>query len=230
MKIYFFKTWSPDMAWLFGYIWADGCVREGPIYKLNFECCEDDRELIDRVYLLLNCHQKIQFKEATYIKGRKGQVHKCRPKVRLDIGSRCLVESLIELGVRQNKSALDLPFPHVPVEFLNHFVRGYLDGDGWVSVGKYLSGKVRVSVGFCGGQKFLEGLRFNMVSGLGVRRNAVSRNGKIFRIQWSLKWNVRCIYQWLYSEAFLPCLMRKRLKMQMVYSAFKRTEKSMKKT
>ncbi|WP_142247910.1 hypothetical protein [Alkalihalobacterium alkalinitrilicum] len=42
-----------------------------------------------------------------------------------------------KLGVSANKS-LTVPFPEVPEEFLPSFVRGVIDGDGWVQKTGYV--------------------------------------------------------------------------------------------
>ena len=123
MNTNFFKTWSPNMAWLLGYTWADGCVQvpvdaKGYVrYRLRYGCSAKDVELLLCIYRMLGCVQKIAPKKDNMLE--------------LQIGSKELVCDLIELhGVEPRKSYKDLSFPSVPSRYLCHFVRGYFDGDG----------------------------------------------------------------------------------------------------
>ena len=45
--------------------------------------------------------------------------------------SKEIKKDLEQFGISSNKS-LTVPFPDVPKEFLPSFVRGVIDGDGWV--------------------------------------------------------------------------------------------------
>ena len=47
-----------------------------------------------------------------------------------------------------NKS-LTVPFPDVPEEFLPSFVRGVIDGDGWVQKTGYVMNVTTGSLHFC---------------------------------------------------------------------------------
>ncbi|SES11264.1 LAGLIDADG family homing endonuclease [Psychrobacillus sp. OK032] len=49
----------------------------------------------------------------------------------LIINSKIMKEDLAILGIIPNKS-LTVPFPEVPKEYLSSFIRGVIDGDGWV--------------------------------------------------------------------------------------------------
>ena len=49
----------------------------------------------------------------------------------LIINSKEIKKDLEILGIISNKS-LTVPFPNVPEEYLASFVRGVIDGDGWV--------------------------------------------------------------------------------------------------
>ena len=55
----------------------------------------------------------------------------------LIINSKEIKRDLEKLGVLANKS-LTVPFPDVPKEFLSSFVRGVIDGDGWVDKEGYI--------------------------------------------------------------------------------------------
>ncbi len=54
----------------------------------------------------------------------------------LQVGSKEIFKDLISLGMTPNKS-LTIRMPIVPKKYLPHFLRGYFDGDGHVSVSTY---------------------------------------------------------------------------------------------
>jgi hypothetical protein len=66
------------------------------------------------------------------------------------INSKEIKKDLEKLGILANKS-LTVPFPDVPGEYLPSFVRGVIDGDGWVQKTGYVmnitSGSLRFSEG-----------------------------------------------------------------------------------
>ena len=69
----------------------------------------------------------------------------------LIINSKEIKKDLEILGIIANKS-LTVPFPNVPEEYLASFVRGVIDGDGWVQKTGYVMNVTS------GSQDFAEGL------------------------------------------------------------------------
>ena len=131
LNVDFFKTWSSDMAWLLGYIYADGCIllpnKKWKGYSLSFGSI--DKELIDVVVKLLGAHQK---------------VHLGKDNVwRLTVSCKPMILGLVFLYHLKPRKTKSLMFPQVPTEFLGDFVRGYFDGDGYVSYyGRFCSPRV----------------------------------------------------------------------------------------
>lgn len=87
-------------------------------------------------------------------------------------------------------------FPsHIPKEMKRHFIRGLIDGDGWVSVVK----RGYVSLGLVGTENILYGVRDSYPYDCSM--NAVRHKGKNF---WDLIINGRKamkILDWLYGDA-----------------------------
>jgi intein/homing endonuclease len=124
----FFDSWTPEMAYVLGFIFADGSVVTNRRGGCFLELISTDKELIVKLKKMLGSDHVI----GTY--QPRNLDHK--PQYRLQIGSKKWVQILAGYGVVQNKSLI-LAFPEVPVGYLGHFVRGYFDGDGCVSFGKY---------------------------------------------------------------------------------------------
>ena len=112
----FFKVWSHEMAWVLGMFVTDGCVNN-KIHSISFTQ-KDERVLRMIAY----------FMDAEYVLAPSSPT---RLIPTLIINSKEIKRDLEKLGVLAHKS-LTVPFPDVPEEFLSSFVRGVIDGDGWV--------------------------------------------------------------------------------------------------
>ena len=66
------------------------------------------------------------------------------------IHSKEIKKDLAELGIGPNKS-LTVPFPDIPEEFLPSFVRGVIDGDGWIQKTGYVMNVTSASLCFAEG-------------------------------------------------------------------------------
>lgn len=118
----FFKIWSPDMAYVTGFIAADGNIcHSGRGYVLHIAC--DDKDIIEKIKLVLSyrgpIHQKLR------INGKISySLRICDPTIFHDLD---------KLGITERKS-LTLKPPTIPRKLVRHFIRGYFDGDGSVSL------------------------------------------------------------------------------------------------
>lgn len=83
--------------------------------------------------------------------GRGDIPKKTRTTSVLIINSKEIKIDLENMGITHNKS-LNVPFPTVPDEYLPSFVRGVIDGDGWVQPKGYV---MNVTTG---SEKFANGL------------------------------------------------------------------------
>ncbi|WP_174733440.1 LAGLIDADG family homing endonuclease [Mesobacillus harenae] len=118
----FFKNWSNEMAWVLGLFLTDGCV-SARTNTITFS--QKDEGILQLV---------AKFMEADYILAPTG---KTRLTPTLIINSKEIKTDLEMMGISSNKS-LTVPFPDIPNEFLPAFVRGVIDGDGWVQKRGYV--------------------------------------------------------------------------------------------
>lgn len=211
-NIRYFETWTPNMAWLLGYIWADGCIAcdsYGP-KALQFSCQERDAELIYAIRDELKATTKISTVAAKRIPGTDRTMG--QRSVRLKITSRTLVECLVNThGILPNKSNLDSPFPtNIPDELMGHFARGNLDGDGTVSYSKQ-QGMSSAEVSFLGNKTWLEGLRDAVCRLTPAKFRPVTsvRGRALHRIRWKTKENLTPLFAWMYPRGDYIYLARK---------------------
>src|SRR4029077_3279761 len=55
---YFERNWSPNMAYILGYIFADGCISKD-LYGLSFLCHSKDEEVLLAIHRELKSKNKI---------------------------------------------------------------------------------------------------------------------------------------------------------------------------
>lgn len=120
----FFTKWTPEMAWVLGVIYTDGCLCD-----LDCGCLSVSQkypELLLKILALMGCNAPIH--KNTHGKDKKGKqlyIH------RFQTGNRELFEQMITFGVMPRKSLI-LQFPEMPQDCVRHFIRGCWDGDGSV--------------------------------------------------------------------------------------------------
>ena len=128
---YFENIDSQEKAYFLGFMYADGCVAK----KQNFSRItlqERDKEILEKFKILLNY---------------KGSLHysKRYKALRLSLFSSKMKQDLIKNGCIPQKT-FKLTFPNWLREDLKrHFIRGYFDGDGCVSLIK--GNRFRAAIG-----------------------------------------------------------------------------------
>ena len=145
------------MAYVLGFFAADGNMIKNNRGAHFIAFYSTDFSIIKNVRNLLDSNHKISNKQKSKIN------KKWKDCYQLQIGSKEIFKDLIHLDLMPNKS-LVLKMPRVPDKFLNHFVRGYFDGDGHVSPCRYQKNDRKnksntIITGFTSGSRiFLEGL------------------------------------------------------------------------
>lgn len=143
---------SSDAYWL-GFLYADGSIRKDR-NEVSLELKEEDLETVKNFHSY--CKNSNQIRKHIIKRNDKEYVSYVS-----SFSDKETKENLIKLGCVPQKS-LTLTFPNetqVPNEFISHFVRGYIDGDGYI---QYDCQKYRYRVIILGTKDFLVGLRNRM--------------------------------------------------------------------
>jgi len=118
----FFSKWSPEMAWVLGLFFTDGCVSGGKVSLTSI-----DLGLLEKVKHHLKSTKSIAKHAQGYDKSKYIYIFEFyREKMR---------EDLNKLGLTKRKS-LTMIFPDIPEQYIRHFIRGCWDGDGSVYLEK----------------------------------------------------------------------------------------------
>lgn len=123
---YFDKINTPEKAYILGFLYADGC--NSPNKKsIRLSIKLDDIKILEKMAKVSNNNTPIKI-EIKITKGKEGKY------AGLIWNSTYLSNQLYNKGLVQNKSLI-LTFPKwLDEELISHFIRGYFDGDGSISL------------------------------------------------------------------------------------------------
>lgn len=122
----FEKIDSEEKAYWLGFLYADGYVQYSPKWRLVLDLAKKDFNHIQKYRKFMKIKKKAKYRKSkeTYL---------------VSIGSKKVTQDLHNLGCF-NKKSLTLKFPteeQVPKELMRHFIRGYVDGDGWFNIDSF---------------------------------------------------------------------------------------------
>jgi hypothetical protein len=194
----FFKHWHPRMAYLLGYLYADGSLEDASYLRGKYlRLTSTDKITVTRIREWLESEHRI-----TSRKPENGYAVKTRYCLR--IGSHKIYDDLIKLGMHPNKS-LSMCFPSVQAQYLSHFLRGYLDGDGCVFLEKakgITQEKIikRLTIIFTSGsKKFLQELCNILHSTLQLRQTKVYNGWRSFQLRYGTVDSVE-LFKFIYAD------------------------------
>jgi len=171
----YFKTWSDNMAYILGFILADGNINQN---AQSVTISQKHKEILEDIKQELQSDQPImETKRGLYL---------------FHMHSRVIRNDLINLhGLTPNKS-LTVEFPKVPENYLHHFVRGYFDGDGSINYPKF-------TVTFVGGSlAFMNAFQreLNKVELL----SRITEKNNHYRLFISGRRSIRLFANWIYKD------------------------------
>lgn len=129
---------------------------------------------------------------------------------KLHITNDKLFHDLCKLGCVPRKS-LTIQFPILEKSLMHHFIRGYFDGDGSVSIHRYLPGKDNTTLNssICSGsKKFLE----ELIQHIPARHNVVKHYNRVYIVTYGVK-DSYSLYNYMYHDSTI-FLERKKIKFE----------------
>lgn len=187
---------SEQKAYFLGFLYADGYISKNGM-NCVLTLTGKDREILD----ILNQYIFFSQKPLYYRKPVQTIINKKNVNIKeaytLTISSVKIVNDLIKLGCINRKS-LKLEFPNeeqVSRDFISHFIRGYFDGDGCISISKNAK-----TFNIAGTEVFLSGIR-DLLFDIGVASKIVkhsNQNISYLRVH-SIK-DLNRIYYFMYKD------------------------------
>lgn len=203
VNCYYFDTWSNNMAYILGFIAADGCITRD-VLKIGIQY--DDINLLEDIKKQLDFSGNITTRDIKL----KNKIYKA---AYLDIYSKYMVDRLKILGLCEQKSLQLSRFDFIPQEYEMDFVRGYFDGDGSVG-GQYPQNTRTLQIRFrisSGSKEILEYMN-DVLTKRGYKRKQITTDSKkrqsnFYSLAYSTRESLK-LYNDLYYKNCM-CLQRK---------------------
>jgi hypothetical protein len=178
------------LYYLLGYVFADGCLSTSKKGYDYIAISTSDEEIAKKISIYT--HTKVT---------------KCKTKWKMRftvcIWNRQIVDWMKSKGIVKRKTGFE-EYPELDLNNLNHFIRGFLDGDGMISIFKNL-----IFSGFaCANKKFLLDLRRDISYHAGISKDSGTllkeRDANCFKLRYSVKDTIKlCRYIYKNSTIFM---------------------------
>lgn len=195
-----FDEWNEKVAYLLGFIMADGYIQlkdhGGNSNTLQINANVRDIDII--------------YKIAAALKYRGNIYHKCRFRkdrdqteydVGIQINNKWMIQQIHNKGIPLQKKSYTATFPNdIPKVLIRHFIRGLIDGDGWISWGLRKANKnfYSILVGLCGTKNIIECSQQYLPSYIITSMRHVRSGTFAWNIEGEQAFN---LCQWLYQDA-----------------------------
>lgn len=192
---YFDVINTEHKAYWLGFIYADGS-HYPQRNSLRIILQEDDRHILEQFYRDVECERTL---DKIFNKEYK------KYYVAVTLQSMHLSESLLRQGVPGDKS-FKIRFPPdeiVPLSLKKHFIRGYFDGDGSITIPK--NGMQKVAYSFTGNADFIKSLHKFLISEVNSNfKNIEPRkhyNSDVYVLSRGGRYKAQEFLDWLYKDA-----------------------------
>lgn len=190
----FFKISSEEDAYWLGFIFADGGVKlykntkykKGKMYLLKLRLALKDLSHLEKFKNYINTNAPIKFEK---YKGNNCCI--------LEINNKSIVNNVLKLGCIPNKS-YKIRMPFLKKTLIRHFIRGYIDGDGWYTIDKI---EKRFSIGFLSNKNFVLDMDKFLVNNLSISNGTVSKRTNTYQILYRRKKDMLKLWKFLYVRS-----------------------------
>jgi len=182
-----------EKAYILGFIYADGS-NSLKKRRVRISLAKRDVEILEKFSQILYGETILSYRQI--IKNEKEY-----ESVTLCLNSKHLSQQLFSLGVRENKS-YDIEFPlWLDKNLYSHFLRGLIDGDGWISLVKKDSPKV----GLISSRKMNDFLKEFWLKELDIKAYLCKSNKQDFEKMCDIRLesyrSCKILLDWLYQDA-----------------------------
>jgi hypothetical protein len=206
----FFSTWSPNMAYMLGFIAADGCLYKRPdypnTYTLAVHLNSKDRHILESFSKMTGSNRPISIIAASKGTNKNGKTYNRGEQSRFVINSIQIANDLMRLHIHPRKSwTAEWPTDY-PEEFMHHYVRGFFDGDGSIHLIKHPSQTSKyIGVNFCGPEQYLLGLKAVLETVIGkpygYMRPIKVKGGTYYQLVYSGAATIKKMMDWMYQDS-----------------------------
>lgn len=187
---------NEEQAYWLGFMYADGCINELKM-QANLTLCGKDIEHVKRFrdFIFPNKDYPL-VKKISYLSNNEKEYY----SYRVMISNTVITQNLINKKCLWNKT-FDLDFPSVeivPDNLMNHFIRGFFDGDGSVFINKNRLGVSFVSAS----ENFLNDLYDYIFEQITINRNKLYlTKDNNYSLQINSQKDIENFYNYIYNNS-----------------------------
>jgi hypothetical protein len=195
-----FRNETPEAFYLAGFIAADGSLQKRKYSKiLKITLAKKDRSHLEKIKILLQSNHPIK---EYYVKPSK-LIKKTGMCAEIQIVSNNIFDDLSKFNIVPNKTFKYLmPDWLIPHPLINHFMRGYFDGDGTITycgLGKNRTVK-QMLFSVLGTKRFINEYKNILALNANLNDAKIIKQDNVYRISYSGNNIVKRIYDFLYNE------------------------------
>ena len=184
----YFKNWSVEMAYLLGFICADGHIASS------------------RNSLLIQLHKKDKYILENFMKFMKfeGKLYDYSSKTTctLHISSKEITQDLMNFGLTRHKSQELKWIEQTPDQYVSHFVRGYFDGDGHVGLAQaHNPNNKKLIIKLVSTLPFIERLKIEFQKHYGSECGSIVDNNTYYELVYTGSNHTKSFLDWIYKDS-----------------------------
>lgn len=191
--IEWWQTWSPELAYVLGFAFADGGVGKN---RNSLTLSQSEKEILENMASIVPNGQ------LSYSLGAKvWRLRFCEPN---------LNSILATHGIVANKTVYGSWDASLPIELIPHYIRGFFDGDGHIFIASVAKDVCHVGLMFvCHSKEFLMALEQTLRC-YGASARKITQDGNNFRLRYNRHSDLACIHSILYPTTAQIYLDRKK--------------------
>ena len=185
---------SEEKSYMLGTLYADGYINSN---GFGITLKEDDKEILEQLSTIIYGNVVLGYKPSRICSQNIKYISK--PQYRLEIVSKKMKCDLIKHGCVQKKSFL-IKFPNfIDINQYKHFIRGYFDGDGCLTIPQKRPNNITLTI--TSNTNFCNGLVFYVNKLLDINMKSCVRYNNVGVARLTGKKQIILFLNWLYSDS-----------------------------
>lgn len=198
----YFETIDSEMKsyWL-GMLMADGSVikKSENSFVVKLELKVEDKYVLEK--FAEDIETDVKVKDYKYKYKNRSDKHNAV----IQIHSKKIAEDLSKYGIVPQKTHKQNKLPNIPKKYMSHFIRGYFDGDGGISLVKPKDQNIhRASIMFCADETLANEIQKLLLEDVDINSSIIDMKKyghNIYNVRFSKNEYVYKFYDYIYCNA-----------------------------
>lgn len=182
---------TQEKSYFLGLFFSDGC-NSIKVNRFIISLKKSDKDILEKINNLLESDKPLKFYKTT-----DGYEDACV----LCLTSKYFCNRLKQLGADERKSSKIILPDYLPPNLMPHFIRGYFDGDGGLSLRKNKNNIYTGKISIVSNLKFLEGLKNFLEEELNIKIHLYQRSELFGEIRIMKKQDVIIFLNYIYKDS-----------------------------